>query len=281
MTINLPGSKLAYVAGDPIWVPRDAGEAELGVRARAGRARAQRGHRARLRARRRRPQTRHAAEPRRSGRAAGRSRFPPQGLSHRHEPAAPDRAAASSRCASAAARRIAPPARRAPRACDDRAPQRRAVLGARGERRRDQRRAAGDRGARRRAARSQFPAHHRHRHLGRPRRAAPGPARRAPVRAARCTGICGALPRPLAARPRRVHRIRDLAVAHPRDGGAQHSDRARQRPPVAPQPPPLAAQQVDGRAAVRPLQHRAGAERAPGARLLGARRPQRHRRSAT
>lgn len=29
LTINLPGSKLAYVAGDPIWVPRDAGEAEL------------------------------------------------------------------------------------------------------------------------------------------------------------------------------------------------------------------------------------------------------------
>ena len=29
MTINLPGSKLAYVAGDPIWVPPDAGEAEL------------------------------------------------------------------------------------------------------------------------------------------------------------------------------------------------------------------------------------------------------------
>jgi 3-deoxy-D-manno-octulosonic-acid transferase len=29
MTINLPGSKLAYVAGDPIWVPADAGEAEL------------------------------------------------------------------------------------------------------------------------------------------------------------------------------------------------------------------------------------------------------------
>jgi 3-deoxy-D-manno-octulosonic-acid transferase len=29
MTINLPGSKLAYVAGDPIWVPSDAGEAEL------------------------------------------------------------------------------------------------------------------------------------------------------------------------------------------------------------------------------------------------------------
>jgi 3-deoxy-D-manno-octulosonic-acid transferase len=29
MTINLPGSKLAYVAGDPIWVPHDAGGAEL------------------------------------------------------------------------------------------------------------------------------------------------------------------------------------------------------------------------------------------------------------
>ncbi|MDP1909855.1 MAG: glycosyltransferase N-terminal domain-containing protein, partial [Hyphomicrobium sp.] len=29
MTINLPGSTLAYVAGDPIWVPPDAGEAEL------------------------------------------------------------------------------------------------------------------------------------------------------------------------------------------------------------------------------------------------------------
>jgi 3-deoxy-D-manno-octulosonic-acid transferase len=29
MTINLPGSKIAYVAGDPIWVPPDAGEAEL------------------------------------------------------------------------------------------------------------------------------------------------------------------------------------------------------------------------------------------------------------
>jgi 3-deoxy-D-manno-octulosonic-acid transferase len=31
MTINLPGSKLAYVAGDPIWVPPDAGETELEV----------------------------------------------------------------------------------------------------------------------------------------------------------------------------------------------------------------------------------------------------------
>ena len=29
MTINLPGSKMAYVTGDPIWVPPDAGEAEL------------------------------------------------------------------------------------------------------------------------------------------------------------------------------------------------------------------------------------------------------------
>lgn len=29
MTINLPGSKIAYVAGDPIWVPADAGETEL------------------------------------------------------------------------------------------------------------------------------------------------------------------------------------------------------------------------------------------------------------
>lgn len=29
MTINLPGSKLAYVIGEPIWVPTDAGEAEL------------------------------------------------------------------------------------------------------------------------------------------------------------------------------------------------------------------------------------------------------------
>ena len=29
MTINLPGSKIAYVAGDPIWVPHDAGETEL------------------------------------------------------------------------------------------------------------------------------------------------------------------------------------------------------------------------------------------------------------
>lgn len=29
MTINLPGSKIAYVAGDPIWVAPDAGEAEL------------------------------------------------------------------------------------------------------------------------------------------------------------------------------------------------------------------------------------------------------------
>lgn len=29
MTINLPGSKLAYVAGDPIWVSPEAGEAEL------------------------------------------------------------------------------------------------------------------------------------------------------------------------------------------------------------------------------------------------------------
>ena len=31
MTINLPGSKLAYVAGEPIWVPPDAGETELEV----------------------------------------------------------------------------------------------------------------------------------------------------------------------------------------------------------------------------------------------------------
>ena len=29
MTINLPRSKLVYVAGDPIHVPADAGEAEL------------------------------------------------------------------------------------------------------------------------------------------------------------------------------------------------------------------------------------------------------------
>lgn len=29
MTINLPGSKVAYVAGDPIWVAEDAGEGEL------------------------------------------------------------------------------------------------------------------------------------------------------------------------------------------------------------------------------------------------------------
>ncbi len=55
---------------------------------------------------------------------------------------------------------------------------------------------------------------------------------------------------------------------------AQHPDRARQRPAVAPQPPPLAAQQDDGRPIVRPLQHRAGAKRPPGARLRQARCPQ-------
>ncbi len=43
----------------------------------------------------------------------------------------------------------------------------------------------------------------------------------APVRAARCARVRGKLPRPLAPRPRRVHRIGDLAVADPRDVGTR------------------------------------------------------------
>ena len=93
MTINLPGSQLAYVAGDPIWVPHDAGEAELEfarVQARAG---SEWRNRPRLRDRRRRRETRDAFESRRSDVTTRRSGFPPQGLSHRHEPVAPHRAA--------------------------------------------------------------------------------------------------------------------------------------------------------------------------------------------
>ena len=150
MTINLPGSKLAYVAGDPIWVSADAGEAELEFARAAGGASAQRGHRPRLRARRRRREARHAAEPAGCERPARRSGFPPQGLPCQHEPAAPHRAAhpqdprAQWQGGSASPRRAAWPR-------DDGASQRRAVLGACRQCRRDQRRAAGHRSARQRA----------------------------------------------------------------------------------------------------------------------------------
>ncbi len=148
MTINLPGSKLAYVAGDPIWVPADAGEAELefarlqverGLNAVTARAYA---------ARRRRRQARHAAEP------AGSPTRPP---------AEPDFRLKAYRASMSLLRPLAPlllkirersgkedPRRRGERLgqATIAASQRRALLGARGERRRDERRAAGDRSAR-------------------------------------------------------------------------------------------------------------------------------------
>ena len=64
---------------------------------------------------------------------------------------------------------------------------------------------------------------HRHRHLRGAGATAARTALPAPVRAARCARVRGTLPRSLATRPRRVHRIGDLAVAHPRDVGARHS----------------------------------------------------------
>ncbi len=267
MTINLPFSKLAYVAGDPISVAADADEAALeAARARA-RAPAQRRDGARLRDCRRRHRARHAAAPRRPDGAAGGARPAPQDLPHRHEPAAADRARrpevprAQRQGGSAAAPRATRPA-------DHAAPQRGARLGACGKRRGDQCRAAGDRGADRSPPAAQRAVDDGNRHVGRARSAPPGPALHPSIRSARRARVCGELPRALASRSRRVHRIGDLALAHPGDVRARHSHRPRQRAPVAPQPAPLAAQQAHGAAPVQPLRHRAGAERAPGARLL-------------
>ena len=153
MTINLPGSKLAYVAGDPIWVSADAGEAELEfARLQVERA---------LNAATARAYELVGADVKRvtppnlldAERPARRSGFPPQGLPCQHEPAASHRAAhpqdprAQRQGGSASPRRAARPR-------DDGASQRRAVLGARGQRRRDERRAAGHRSARQGAPRS-------------------------------------------------------------------------------------------------------------------------------
>ena len=48
-----------------------------------------------------------------------------------------------------------------------------------------------------------------------------GPRGRPPVRAARRARVRAQVSRPLATRPRRVHRVRDLAEPHPRDGRAR------------------------------------------------------------
>ena len=246
MTINLPGSKLAYVAGDPIWVSPDAGEAELEFARAAGRAGAQRGHRPRLRARRRRREARHAAEPAEDPKAP---------------PADPDFRLKAYRAGMSLLRPIAP-----------------LILKIRERSGKEDPRRRGERLGQATIARPNGVLCWVHaasvgetnavlpviEALGNARpdlnfllttgtvTSAGLAERRLGPRAVHqyvpldAPEYARALPRALAARPGGVHRIRDLAVAHPRNGGAQHSHRARQRAPVAPQPTSLAAQQVDG-----------------------------------
>ena len=93
------------------------------------------------------------------------------------------------------------------------------------QRGRDQRHPPADVGAGRGAPVALLPAHHRHGDLGQARRPAPGPARHPSVRAARCARVRRGLSRPLAAGPRRLHRVGDLAQPDPGKLGARHSAR--------------------------------------------------------
>ena len=121
-----------------------------------------------------------------------------------------------------------------------------------------------------------LPAHHRHRHLGHAGRRTPHAASRAPVCAARRARVRAQLPRPLAPRPRRVHRVGDLAQPDPGKLGARHPAGAGQRAHDQALLPPLAPQSERGAPAVQPLRAGAGAEREPRPPLQDAGRRLRH-----
>ena len=246
MTINLPGSKLAYVAGDPIWVAPDAGEAELEF-ARQQLERA-------LNAATARAYEIVGADVKRA--------TPPNLEDPAAPPADPDFRLKAYRTSMSLLRPIAP-----------------LILKIRQRSGKEDGRRRGERLGQANIARPNGVLCWVHAaSVGETNAVLPviealsnvrpdlnfllttgtvtsaglaerrlGPARRAPVRAARRARVRRALSRPLAARSGGVHRVGDLALAHPRDGGAQYPHRARQRAPVAPQPPALAAQQVDGR----------------------------------
>ena len=252
MTINLPGSKLAYVAGDPIWVAPDAGEAELEF------------------ARQQLERALNAV----TARAyeivgADVKRATPLNLEDPTAPPAdPDFRLKAYRTGMSLLRPIAPlilkicqrsgkedGRRRGERLgqANIARPNGVVVLGARGERRRDQRRAAPDRSAEQRSARPQFPADHRHRHFRglAERRLGPSAVHQyvpldAPEYAARFLD----------------HWQPDLAMFTESEiwpsliletAARNIPHRAGQRAPVAPQPPALAAQQVDRRPLFGPL----------------------------
>ncbi len=114
-----------------------------------------------------------------------------------------------------------------------------ADLGARRQRRRNARGGAADRAAARAGFRRTGDIGHRH--LGGARRTATAGRHPAPVHSARRAALRAALPRPLAARPCAVRRIRSVAQSHSVMRGAQNSDDPGQRPAVGALVQPLAA----------------------------------------
>ena len=150
-----------------------------------------------------------------------------------------------------------------------------------GKRRRDQRGAAADGGAGGGPPWAVPPVDDRHRHIGEARRRAAHARCGTSVRTARCTRIRAQLPRPLAARSRRVHRVGDLAEPDPGKLGARHPAGARQRAHDQALVPPLAPQSERGSPAVQPLLAGAGAEREPGPPASRRSAPPRPSRPAT
>ena len=128
-----------------------------------------------------------------------------------------------------------------------------------------------------RASGDQPAAHHRHGHLGEACAGAAAEGRRASICAARQSGLCAAVPRPLAAGPRGVRRIGDLAEPRAGDEGAQRAARAGQRPHVVPLLPPLAQPPRLEPSAVLRLRPGARPERALRPALHRARRAARRR----
>ena len=266
MTVNLPWSDLGFAIGAPVDVPRTADPDNLEVYRKAvedslNAATALAYKRANADPTRATPE--HGIDRARRARPASEG-VPDADISRTPGgPAAAQAARASRQRGSGAAPGTPRPAQHAQAAGNAR-------LVPRSQRRRDQRHPAADDGAVQAATGAVLPAHDRHRDIGETGCRASGTPRHASVCAARCSRVRAQFPRSLAAGPRRLHRVRDLAEPHPREFCPRHPAGADQCPHDQAIVPALAAQPGRRKTAVQPLLAGADAERYAHAPLQDA-----------